>query len=220
MFTVAIATAYVGMPFMEYSISMNEMVMYFAQTKVLDDAEGQGIQILTPMNSCVLSANRETHAELFLKTNFTHLCFIDVDMGFERDVLHRLASRKLPYVGCNYPTKGKNPVFTSGALDGKSRVWTGEESTGVEECNFTGFGFALIERQVVESVKKPRFPICYDPKSEQYTTEDAPFCFKAKEAGFKIYVDHDASKRVWHMGTKAYRWSDVSKSTNEVKTNG
>lgn len=212
MFSVAIATPYVGMPFMEYCVSMNELVMYFAQTPIYPDKldDGQGIRILTPMNSCVLSANREYHADRFLETDCTHLCFIDVDMGFERDVLHILASRKVPYVGCNYPTKGKNPEFTSGALDGKTRVWTGKESTGLEECNFTGFGFALIERKVVEAVKKPRFLIGYNEKMERYTTEDAPFCYLAKKAGFPIYVDHDASKRVWHMGTKAYRWDEVT----------
>jgi len=212
MFTVAIATPYVGHPCMEYCVSMIELILYFSQRPVYEDDPRQGLRYLTPENSCVLSANRERHAEAFLATDCTHLCFIDADMAFQPQVLHMLASRKLPYVAVNYSMKQRvKPDFTALSLDGKTRVWTGPESTGVEECNFTGFGFALIERKVIEAIKRPRFLIGYNMLTDHYTTEDAPFCRKVVEAGFPIHVDHDATKLCWHMGTWAFRWEDVPK---------
>jgi hypothetical protein len=133
-------------------------------------------------------------------------------MAFERNVLHVLASRKVPYVAVNYSMKAREkPEFVALSLDAKTRLWSGEGTTGIEECNFTGFGIALIERKVIETIPRPRFLIGYNMKSDQYTTEDAPFCRKVAEAGFPIYIDHDATKLCWHMGSWAYRWSDVPK---------
>jgi len=216
MFKVAIATSFMDRPCPEYTVSMVELVLYFAQTQIYEGCEGQGFLYLTPEKSCVLSANRERHAEAFLKTDCTHLCFIDADMAFQSNVLHVLASRKVPYVAVNYSMKKREDAeFTALALDTKTRVWSGEGTTGIEECNFTGFGFALIERKVIETIPKPRFLIGYNMKSDQYTTEDAPFCHKVREAGFPVYVDHDATKLCWHMGSYAYRWEDVPKP--EVK---
>ena len=212
MLTVAIATAYVGHPCMEYCVSIAELILYFGSHAVFPDDPRQGIRYLTPENSCVLSANRERHAEAFLKTDFTHLLFIDADMAFEPQALNIMAARRLPYVACNYPMKMRNKnQFTALALDKKTRVWTGEDSTGVEEVDFTGFGFALIERRVFEAVPRPRFLIGYNTVQDVYTTEDAPFCHKVRDAGIPINVDHDASKLVWHMGAWAYRYKDVPK---------
>lgn len=219
MFDVAIGTSAVERPDFEYTVSMIELVLYFAQNPVFPGEMAQGIRYLTPQVSCVLSANRENHADQFLKTPCTHLCLIDADMGFEPNVLHLLASRRLPYVACNYSMKRKlDPEFTAWRLDGKGRLWSGEGTSGIEECDFTGFGFALIERQVIEAIPKPRFPIGFNLAANRYSTEDAPFCGFIRKAGFKVYVDHDASKLVWHMGSCAYRWQDVPKP--KETTNG
>lgn len=212
MFNVAIATPAVDKPEFEYTVSMIELVLYFCQNLVYEGDKRQGIRYLTPQVSCVLSANRENHAEEFLKSDCSHLCFIDADMGFQPNILHILASRRLPYVAVNYPMKMKrNNEFTALRKDLKARCWTGPDSTGVEEVDFTGFGFALIRRDVIEAIPRPRFPIGYNLVTNNYTTEDAPFCHKAREAGFPIYVDHDASKLCWHMGRQAFRWEDVAK---------
>jgi hypothetical protein len=211
MLKVAIATSYVGHPCMEYCVSIAELILYFASVPVFE-GEKQAIRFLTPENSCVLSANRERHADAFLASDFSHLLFVDADMAFEPQALHIMARRKLPYVACNYPMKRKRDnEFTALSLDKKHRVYTGVGSTGIEQVDFTGFGFALIERQVLEQVKRPRFLIGYNTVTDIYTTEDAPFCHKVAEAGLPVNVDHDASKLVWHMGSCAYRWEDVPK---------
>lgn len=137
----------------------------------------------------------------------THLLFIDDDMGFRPDTLHILLSRQMPFVACNYRIKIPPCDFTAVALDG-SRVQTDNAADSLTEVDFTGLGFALIERQVLEAVAKPRFLNTYNEELGGYTTEDRPFCQAARAAGFPVMVDHRASKRVFHMGNYNYCWDD------------
>jgi len=44
------------------------------------------------------------------------------------------------------------------------------------------------------------------PAIGDYSTEDMPFFEQAAKAGFPCYVDHDASKRIWHCGNLNYVW--------------
>ena len=67
-----------------------------------------------------------------------------------------------------------------------------------------GFGLCLIESRVFDKLQTPWFLPSY--KDGVYTTEDLPFFFHAREAGFLAYVDQDASKYVGHIGSCDYRW--------------
>lgn len=43
-----------------------------------------------------------------------------------------------------------------------------------------------------------------------FTTEDVYFYAKAeKELGLHPFVDHDVSRQVAHMGTRAYKWLET-----------
>jgi GT2 family glycosyltransferase len=59
------------------------------------------------------------------------------------------------------------------------------------EVSYTGFGFILIKKGVFESMTYPWFrPI--DKKignMVDFTMEDVAFCIRAKEKGFKIWID-------------------------------
>jgi hypothetical protein len=197
---------------MEYAISLAMLTMYYAQHQVYPEQPAQALKILMPEEGCVLGANRERLVLNALKVpQMTHLLFIDADMGFEPRVLHLLASRRLPFVACNYPLKQtQDPDFSAMRRDGKGRVHTGPDSTGLEEALFTGFGMALIERRVLEAIPAPRFPIVWGKQNQAWSTEDVSFCAFCWERGIPVYVDHDASKLVWHMGKYAYRWKETS----------
>lgn len=211
MFDVAIATSAVIAPVFEYTFSIVQLVMYFTQRQVYPESCDQGLRYLTPNRSCMLDANREKHVEEFLLTDCTHLCLIDADMGFAPNVLHMLASRRCAYVGCNYSMKNEEKrEFSAMRKDRTARIQTEKKSTGLEEADFTGFGFVLIRRDVLERIEPPRFERIWNAQARRYSTEDAPFCHKVQQAGFPVYVDHDASKFVWHMGDYPYRWEDVS----------
>jgi hypothetical protein len=71
---------------------------------------------------------------------------------------------------------------------------------------------SLIERQVFEKTPQPWFLPLWYPNAESpdggvYTTEDNPFCQRIAEQGFKVYVDHDASKLIGHHGAHTFQWN-------------
>lgn len=153
--------------------------------------------------------NREKLADTLLEREATHLCFIDDDMVFSDAVIPRLVSRiysdKLDIVTVNYMVKEEPPTtFTAIGLDG-SRVRTTAESQGIEEVAANGFGVSIISAEVFRKVPKPWFMPTWT-KDHGYSTEDVPFFRKAREAGFKVYVDHDASKAIAHAGRKQWSW--------------
>jgi hypothetical protein len=137
-------------------------------------------------------------------------------MGFEPDVLHTLARRNLPIVGCNYKTNKGWPVrFTSIAANRTESIITDDNSTGIEEAYVIPQGMTLVAREVFETVPKPWFMQGYNSEDDKYTfAQDYYFCLKAAQYGYKCFVDHDASKKIWHIGIKNYRWDVRDENTH------
>ena len=178
------------------------------------------------MESSVIHANREVLVDTVLKSpkRYTHLLFLDHDMVFEPHVIDYLVGRRHPVVATNYLIK-RDPMelsdFTAVSLDGR-RIVTHEQSTGMMEIAYTGFGVSLFELDVFRKVEQPWFLPEYVGISPEcplgYTTEDMP-CFKRiRAAGIKCYLDQDASKLVYHDGHKRWSWRDW-KRPEEVKNN-
>lgn len=169
------------------------------------DAESIAFTVLMQETS-VIHANRELLVKQAQEWKATHLLFLDDDMVFDARVLATLLGRRQSFVGCNYPKRGLPITFTAVAPDGKKHIITRSESTGMEEAAYIGFGVSLIDMQVFEKVPKPWFLPAYNAELDMYTTEDNPFCEKVRACGFKVYVDHDASKMVGHRGHHTYQW--------------
>lgn len=156
--------------------------------------------------SSVIAASRERMGEECLKMDCTHLLFVDDDMHFEPDAVGILASRREPIVGVNYRLRYPPAPFAAKHADRSDRsVETTEESTGIEPIDYIGFGLCLIETRVFRAMPQPWFLPFFE--NGKHTTEDIPFFRKAREHGFGTYVDHDASKRIGHVGECVYTWN-------------
>jgi hypothetical protein len=138
--------------------------------------------------------------------DMTHLLFIDDDMGFHWSTLHIMMARRQPIVACTYRRRVPPGEFTASTIDGTANIRVDDSSTGLQEATNVGFGFCLIERRVLEAIKMPRFLNRWVEKDQRYSTEDYPFFLAARELGFPVYVDLDASKQVWHEGSIGYSW--------------
>jgi len=206
-FRLTILTPTTGMMRSAYTVSLANLITYYAQHQVIEGIENQYLAYHVIEGSGISSAREKMVAEA-LETETTHILFIDEDMGFAADTLHRLARRRLPIVGCNYPMRVKGKGFTALAPGGERRIVTNAASTGVEPCHYTGFGFCLIERSVFERAQRPWFLIGYNTETQQYTTEDAAFARRLPEIGVTWMVDHDASKSITHVGPYHYSWKD------------
>jgi hypothetical protein len=67
----------------------------------------------------------------------------------------------------------------------------------------------LIDVEVFKQIPKPWFMLDYMPEIDDFVGEDWYFCSLLEKAGIPIYVDHDASKRVGHIGPFTFDHSHV-----------
>lgn len=132
-----------------------------------------------------------------LNAGASHMLWLDSDMRFPDDILERLLSHKKPIVGANYITRHDPHIFVA-SRNGEI-IKTTNANRGLEEVDTVGFGVMLISMAVFKQIPKPWFLFEYD--GENYRGEDEYFCRKAREAGLKIYIDHDLSKMVCHTAT-------------------
>ena len=137
-----------------------------------------------------------------------YVMWIDSDMRFPKDTLIRLLNHKRDMVGCNYVTRHVPPEPISFILtrDGTkwARVPTVRESTGLQKVTGTGMGVMMTSATVLKALDKPNQPMFwFQYSTTNHTTlgEDIYFCINAGRNGFDIWIDHDLSKTVKHIGT-------------------
>jgi hypothetical protein len=137
--------------------------------------------------------------------NQTHILFIDDDMAFPLDALQTLASRGVQMIGVNAVCKEpKKLTYTALDIDGASLCSKGK--TGIEEVSHVGFGMTLLEVKALENIAPPYFEMLNDGE----IGEDAYFCSKLRKNGIKIYVDHDVSQNMGHVGDFTYTLNSYS----------
>lgn len=203
MFNVAILTPSSGICRFKYAQSLANLVLYFCTHEVDEEMKEQGIS-LGGQQSFSTSCNREMLVDGVIEKDFTHILFIDDDMKFEPDILHVLARKKKDIVVANYKKKlqGEQEWVATGL--NKRDIRSQKHCVGLEEALHVGFGLSLISLEVFKKIEKPWFPVPYNLSTSNYVSEDYMFCRAAREAGYKIYVDHDASRRVKHIGDYEY----------------
>jgi hypothetical protein len=143
-----------------------------------------------------------------LEWNATHLLFLDDDMVFEANILDSMFGQGCDIVIANYLLKTDNPVFLSVDKQGV-QIITNQESDGIEEANSGGFGVSLFNMNVFKNTEQPWFLPVFIKEQMKYTTEDVPFFYRVRKQGFKVFVDHVASKKVEHIGNKRWRWDQL-----------
>lgn len=195
---------------MEYAQSLAQMVAYFASVRVFEHEPNQALWTDAVAGSGIAQNYERMVVRNLERTDpkWTHFLSVEDDMGFPPDALHRLLRHNLPIVGANYSTnKGKKQRFTAAGF-GKQCV-TREGSTGVEEVSLLPQGLTLVAREVYETLPRPWFLMGHNPDTGEYVYQDYYFSELAKHHGFKLYVDHDLSKQMIHVGPKQYTYQDV-----------
>ena len=203
----------------EFTDCIVNLAVYFQSELLAPEVKEQYIR----QQTCVSSNLCHNYHQLVLeaqKWEATHFLILETDMGFAPQVLHILFRKKQLWVGCNYPMKvdGNNWSFTAVTLDQSNRILTDEKSWGLEASSYTGFGVTLFDMEIFNKVSKPWFIAgWYDDDS--YGTQDAWFGQKAREVEIIPFVDHDASKLIWHIGDKPFTWKECSKALKQKETN-
>lgn len=205
MMKIAIAIPTAGMVPWAFSYSLVNLISYMWAHA--DDLNvGVGVRSAEGSNWI---ENRENLVQRAIGEGFTHICFIDDDMVFAPDVLARLIRHGKDIVVTNYVVKEWPPTtFTARGLDGE-RVRTSEASTGLQEVLGSGFGFSLINLDVFKALQQPWFLPMWNEQTKEYSTEDFPFFARARAAGYPVWLDHDASRGLTHLGRKQWHWREV-----------
>jgi hypothetical protein len=131
----------------------------------------------------------------YSQVKYDHIMWIDSDIYFSGKDFLQLMSRKVDIVSGLY--KKNSAVYAMTKVEavqgGDLMCMTPEEATGTDliEAAGVGMGFCLIKRGVFEKMPRPWFltsvlEINGHPK---LVSEDVYFCLKAREAGFKVWID-------------------------------
>lgn len=142
-----------------------------------------------------LAMNRIKLCRQAIEKNCDYILFLDDDMRIPMDTLMSFIHHQKDIIAANCARKELPPRSTAKGFDDMC-VWTREKSTGIEKVKSIGTAVMLIKCDMLKKLPAPWF--CEDPVKE--IGEDVYFCNKAREHGFDVWIDHDVSKGVVHMG--------------------
>lgn len=153
------------------------------------------------------------------KWGATHILWVDSDMFFPHDTLQQLLKHGKLVVAGNYVRRGLPTVPTAYTEndDYVGPCFTKEDSTGLEKVRHCGMGLMLTHIDVYDVIDLPYWnftPI--PPHNVVWQGEDVHFCKKLGEAGIDIWIDHDVSKLVEHVGLMPFthQMADASASAS------
>lgn len=150
----------------------------------------------------VLPKARQLSVGWARKIEATHLLCIDDDMSFPPETVGSLLSRDVDIVACNYVGKGNGKPLTH---DINGEILSSVDALGMQEVGWVGFGMILIKLDAIKDIPAPLFETRWMEERKDFIGEDFYFCGKVRAHGVKIYVDHDASQHISHVGDFSYR---------------
>jgi hypothetical protein len=158
--------------------------------------------ILGTQTLSMLVQSRHNLVVKALQHKATHMLFIDSDMVFPPDTLERLLARKKGVIAVNATTRTFPVKHIAHDKDGK--VVDSRGKTGVEAVQHVGLAVALVETSVLQGLTPPLFLMDWIPNVRGYCGEDVYFCAITAEKGHEIFIDHDLSHEVGHVGDFIY----------------
>jgi hypothetical protein len=154
------------------------------------------------IQSTYIHVGREAVLAGAIDRQATHVLWLDTDMEFPPDTALRLARRNRPIVACNCVMRDSRMFFTA-KRDGQP-VETTAQSSGLELVDTVGPAVMLMRTDAVLGLRRPWFEHGRNDTGEDIG-EDVMFCRKLRAAGQDIYIDHDLSKEIGHVGQHTYR---------------
>lgn len=141
---------------------------------------------------------------------FDYLFAVDSDIAFKPDTLVKLLSHDKPLVSGMYIQRKPDcfvlELYEDNNIGGVSNIPVEKiANKGLVEIAGCGFGCVLVKKEVFKAIGYPQFVYKTAIDHKDTISEDVYFCKKAREAGFKLFVD--TSIFCDHLGTFTYRLS-------------
>ena len=225
-------TIFIAMPCYD-SVKINTMLSIFQLIQFLGKG---GIEVgINTIKTPLVHQGRNYLTSAFLATTYTHLLFIDSDVGFGPEAVLRMIMAKKDITCTPYRVKNENTeqhIYTVEFKDPNNiTVLPG----GLVEIEAGPTGLMLIKREVFEKIIKNRPDLKIknkvkpdsDKSHEFYYNffdfsfkdgyamgEDVSFCKLARENDFKLYANIESSTT--HHGSHAWRGT-FGKSMKEIQ---
>lgn len=146
--------------------------------------------------------------------NFDYLFSVDSDLSFPKDTLKKLLAHNVDMVSGVYRQRKEQQILEV-YKDGRNVPYRDLKGKGLVEVQSTGFGCLLIKSNVIKSMEYPHFVYKSAIDHKNTVSEDTYFCLKAKEKGFKVFVD--SSILCDHHGSRVFRVEDqISQHTTRI----
>ncbi len=148
-----------------------------------------------------IQAARDALVHQMLATDAQWLFMVDDDHTFDRRLLINLLDRHVDVVGALAVSR-KPPYFPCAHAEvnvdtGRSRALSLKELRfEFQEVASVGTGAILIRREVLERLEPPWFESTHDAEGVN-VGEDVRFCAKARDAGFRVWLD--ATQSLGHL---------------------
>jgi hypothetical protein len=187
----------------QFAMSFTGLVNYLQRG--MGDSGLTALNIQSSQQASILPNAREAHFRHALDGGFTHWLSLDDDMEFPADSFDRLIRHRKPVVAANYCRKipgQASPVCS----DVHHKLLDSAGRTGLEEIGRMGLGLSLVDMRAVAHVKAPRFEIRWNEADQMCCSDDVYFSDKLRAHGVRIYVDHDLSQDVRHIGDFPYHF--------------
>lgn len=193
---ICLATTSYGNPDAAYTFAIQ------GSREVLHKAGFQTAYYLLQGN-CHVDDARNRVAQAFLKSDCTHLLFLDADVSWQPEALLALCRHDLPVVGGVYPKRRDTDEIPCRLLDGAT------PENGLLEVEGLPTGFLKISREALEKVAEVSESYNSDGETThlifQRTLEngtrwggDLNFCNVWRRLGGKVYAD--VTLRLGHTG--------------------
>lgn len=159
---------------------------------------------LTVVKSSILPEGRTRLVSRAYELEATHILWVDSDMKFPPDTITRLLNHNKPVVAANYPRKNftePRPTAYADNPEYVGPVWSGSLASGLQQVQVAGMGLMLTDLKVFDELSPPFFK--FDPLPPDFikqSGEDVWFCQLLHKAGIPVFIDHDLSKEVAHIG--------------------
>lgn len=169
---------------------------------------------LTFYQSALIAESRNHLAKSSLEEGCDFVLFLDTDMQFPQDLFARLMQHDVPVVAANC-AKRRRPISATARKENASdpnkldAVWPDRQKTGLEQIHVVGAAVMCVKADVFMQLPFPWFDTPWHDGDQRFVGEDLFFCGQLKAHDIPLYVDHDISWAIRHVGTYAYGMDDV-----------
>jgi hypothetical protein len=157
--------------------------------------------VILSNKSSIVAEARNTGVAMAQAAGVEHLLFVDSDMTFPRDALHRLLAHRLEVVGATYAKR----VPPYQALGTALQPQPADAAPGLIEMARLPTGCLLIRMDVFDRLSTPYFHFGIEGTGRHIIGEDYVFCDRVRDAGLRIWCDAALSRELGHIGQQIRR---------------